>query len=76
MAPLATPPTRRELLVVQPLRKRHCAECRRGPLLVVGGGVPRCLDCADLGHLVFLPRTEAGVGAEAESGVEVGAEIE
>ncbi|QEV30287.1 DUF2293 domain-containing protein [Streptomyces coeruleorubidus] len=25
------------------------------PLLVLEDGVPRCLDCADLGHLVFLP---------------------
>lgn len=43
---------------MQPLKRRHCAECRRGPLtlLVLDEGAPRCLDCADLGHLVFLPR--------------------
>jgi hypothetical protein len=31
------------------------------PLLVVEGGVPRCLDCADLGHLVFLPRGDTAL---------------
>ncbi|CAM5506323.1 DUF2293 domain-containing protein [Streptomyces coeruleorubidus] len=55
--PRATLPSRTGLLVFQPLKRRHCAECRRGPLplLVLEDGVPRCLDCADLGHLVFLP---------------------
>lgn len=48
---------------MQPLRRRHCAECRGGPLalLVVEGGAPRCLDCADLGHLVFLPRGDTAL---------------
>src|SRR4051812_17557641 len=57
MTGLATPPPPGGPLVVQPLRRRHCAECRGGPLamLVVEGGTPRCLDCADLGHLVFRP---------------------
>ncbi|WP_107082742.1 DUF2293 domain-containing protein, partial [Streptomyces resistomycificus] len=57
MAPLAHPPPRTGLLVIQPLRRRHCGECRGGPspLLVLEEGAPRCLDCADLGHLVFLP---------------------
>lgn len=65
--PLATPSPRSGLLVVQPLRKRHCAECRRGPLplLVVEGGVPRCLDCVDLGHLVFLPRGDTALTRRA-----------
>ncbi|GCB50310.1 DUF2293 domain-containing protein [Streptomyces sp. NL15-2K] len=60
---LATPPLRTGLLVVQPLRRRHCAECRGGPLslLVVEDGAPRCLDCADLGHLVFLPRGDVAL---------------
>ncbi|MCD7437762.1 DUF2293 domain-containing protein [Streptomyces lincolnensis] len=51
------------LLVIQPLRRRHCAECRGGPLslLVVEDGAPRCLDCADLGHLVFLPRGDTAL---------------
>ncbi|MHB9862599.1 DUF2293 domain-containing protein [Streptomyces sp. YIM S03343] len=60
-------------LVVQPLRKRHCARCRRGPctLVVLDEGVPRCLDCADLGHLVFLPRGDTALTRRAreESGL-------
>ncbi len=73
MAPLTTPPPRSGLLVVQPLRKRHCADCRRGPLplVVVEGGIPRCLDCVDLGHLVFLPRGDTALTRRAreESGL-------
>lgn len=63
MAPLATPPPRNGLLVIQPLRRRHCAECHAGPLqmLVLEDGAPRCLDCADLGHLVFLPRGDTAL---------------
>ncbi|MFF9212213.1 MULTISPECIES: DUF2293 domain-containing protein [unclassified Streptomyces] len=62
MAP-ATLPSGTGLLVVQPLRRKRCAACRRGPLpmLVLEGGVPRCLDCADLGHLVFLPRGDTAL---------------
>lgn len=58
MTTTATPPARTGLLVFQPVKRRHCAECRTGPLtlLVLEEGAPHCLDCADLGHLVFLPR--------------------
>ncbi|MFF3335887.1 DUF2293 domain-containing protein [Streptomyces sp. NPDC002888] len=63
MAALATPPPRTGLLVIQPIRRKHCAECRRGPLplLVLEDGAPRCLDCADLGHLAFLPRGDTAL---------------
>ncbi|MFJ5528375.1 DUF2293 domain-containing protein [Streptomyces sp. NPDC093261] len=63
MAPRATLPPGGGLLVFQPLRRRHCAACRRGPLslLVLEEGAPRCLDCADLGHLVFLPRGDTAL---------------
>ncbi|MCX5047388.1 MULTISPECIES: DUF2293 domain-containing protein [unclassified Streptomyces] len=63
MARLATPPPRTGLLVFQPLRRRHCKECQAGPLtlLVLEEGAPRCLDCADLGHLVFLPRGDTAL---------------
>ncbi|MFJ3715993.1 DUF2293 domain-containing protein [Streptomyces sp. NPDC090057] len=55
------------LVVVQPQRRKHCAGCRRGPLplLVLEDGVPRCLDCADLGHLVFLPRGDTALTRRA-----------
>jgi hypothetical protein len=48
---------------VQPLRHKRCAACRRGPLslLVLEDGAPRCLECADLGHLVFLQRGDAAL---------------
>src|SRR3954451_24438767 len=63
MALLATPPSGSGLLVVQPLRRKQCSACRRGPLslLVLEEGAPRCLDCADLGHLVFLPRGDTAL---------------
>jgi hypothetical protein len=63
MASPATPLSHTGLLVIQPLRRRHCAECRGGPLslVVVEDGAPRCLDCADLGHLVFLPRGDTAL---------------
>ncbi|MEU8985427.1 DUF2293 domain-containing protein [Streptomyces sp. NPDC048558] len=63
MAPLATPAPRTGLLVIQPRKRRRCAECHAGPLqmLVVEDGAPRCLDCADLGHLVFLPRGDTAL---------------
>ncbi|MFF6784320.1 DUF2293 domain-containing protein [Streptomyces sp. NPDC012510] len=67
MAALATPPPRTGPVVVQALRKKHCAECRGGPvaLLVLEAGAPRCLDCADLGHLVFLPRGDTALTRRA-----------
>ncbi|MFF0016699.1 DUF2293 domain-containing protein [Streptomyces sp. NPDC005374] len=63
MAGPVTPAPRGGPVVIQPLRRRHCARCRGGPLalLVVEGGAPRCLDCADLGHLVFLPRGDTAL---------------
>ncbi|MFC8127560.1 DUF2293 domain-containing protein [Streptomyces sp. NPDC057302] len=68
MAP--TPLARRGLLAIQPLKRRHCAECRVGPLtlLVVEDAEPRCLDCADLGHLVFLPRGDTALTRRAREG--------
>ncbi|GAA3494263.1 hypothetical protein GCM10019016_013620 [Streptomyces prasinosporus] len=73
MTPRPTPPSGFGLVVHQPLRRRHCAGCRRGPLplLVVEDGAPRCLDCADLGHLVFLPRGDTALTRRAreESGL-------
>ncbi|MFJ2826022.1 DUF2293 domain-containing protein [Streptomyces sp. NPDC087263] len=70
MAPITTPPHRTGLLVIQPLKKRQCAECRTGPLalLVLEEGAPRCLDCADLGHLVFLPRGDTALTRRSREG--------
>ncbi|NXY93184.1 DUF2293 domain-containing protein [Streptomyces sp. BR123] len=55
------------LVVFESVKAIHCAQCRRGPLrhLVREAGVPRCLDCADLGHLVYLPRGDAALTRRA-----------
>ncbi|WP_326649216.1 MULTISPECIES: DUF2293 domain-containing protein [unclassified Streptomyces] len=47
-----------DLVVIEPLKRRHCAECRQGPLPLhlLEFNAPVCLDCADLAHLVYLPR--------------------
>lgn len=47
-----------ELVVIEPLKQRHCSECRQGPLPLhlLEFNAPVCLDCADLAHLVYLPR--------------------
>jgi hypothetical protein len=65
-----TPLPRTALLAIQPLKRRHCAECRGGPLplLVIEEGEPRCLDCADLGHLVLLPRGDTALTRRAREG--------
>lgn len=57
-------------MVVEPVKRRHCAECRQGPLarLVLEDGVPRCLDCADLGHLVYLARGDTALTRRAREG--------
>ncbi|MGW1022583.1 DUF2293 domain-containing protein [Streptomyces sp. NPDC002577] len=51
-------------------RRRNCAGCRGGPLslLVLERGAPRCLDCADLGHLVFLARGDTALTRRAREG--------
>ncbi|MER6674374.1 DUF2293 domain-containing protein [Streptomyces sp. NPDC000983] len=73
MAQSATPARGGGLLAVQPLRRRYCAECRVGPLSLVvpADGTARCPDCADLGHLVFLPRGDTALTRRAreESGL-------
>ncbi|WP_225831433.1 DUF2293 domain-containing protein [Streptomyces sp. NK08204] len=63
MTPPATPFSSSGLVAIQPLKRKRCAACRRGPLslLVLEDGAPRCLDCVDLGHLVFLPRGDTAL---------------
>ncbi|MER7346827.1 DUF2293 domain-containing protein [Streptomyces aurantiacus] len=67
---MAVPLVRTGPVVIQPLKRRRCAECRGGPLalLVLEGGQPRCLDCADLGHLVYLPRGDTALTRRAREG--------
>ncbi|MET7619588.1 DUF2293 domain-containing protein [Streptomyces sp. NPDC005408] len=56
-----------DLVVIQPLKGRHCGECRQGPLPMhlLEFNAPVCLDCADLAHLVFLPRGSAALTRRA-----------
>ncbi|QES50675.1 DUF2293 domain-containing protein [Streptomyces venezuelae] len=65
------------LVVFEPLKQISCAECRHGPLphLVRESGVPRCLDCADLGHLVYLPRGHAALTRRAREGSSLSAVV-
>ncbi|MET9437498.1 DUF2293 domain-containing protein [Streptomyces sp. NPDC006551] len=57
-------------VVVEPLRRRRCSECHHGPLerMVVEFNAPVCLDCADLGHLVFLRRGDTALTRRAREG--------
>ncbi|MFE5219726.1 MULTISPECIES: DUF2293 domain-containing protein [unclassified Streptomyces] len=75
MALPATPHSPGRLVAVQPLKQKRCAACLRGPLslLVLEDGAPRCLDCADLGHLVLLPRGDTALTRRSreESGLSV-----
>ncbi|MEV7415043.1 DUF2293 domain-containing protein [Streptomyces sp. NPDC089919] len=54
-------------VVFEPLKAVHCSRCRAGPLRhhIRDGGRPRCLDCAGLGELVFLPRGDAALTRRA-----------
>ncbi|MER8045048.1 DUF2293 domain-containing protein [Streptomyces sp. NPDC094032] len=57
-------------VVVEPLKRRRCSECRQGPLerVVVEFNAIVCLDCADLGHLVFLRRGDTALTRRAREG--------
>ena len=56
----AEEPARAAPLAIMPLGEWSCRECGgSGDLLVMDGPGPLCLTCADLDHLVFLPRGDA-----------------
>lgn len=63
------PSKRDDIVVFQILRDSACAECGeelgRGRWLRLEGDRPLCLTCADLAHLVFLPRGDAGLTRRA-----------
>lgn len=58
-----------ELVVVDAVKPWTCTECAEefagGGLLLMESPGPRCLDCADLGHLEFLPAGNAGLTRRA-----------
>lgn len=58
-----------DLIVFWVRRDTQCAECRtelcRGSMIRVEEGSPLCLGCADLDHLVFLPRGDTALTRRA-----------
>lgn len=57
-----------DLLVIQPLKDFTCADCgiESGDLLVMDGKGPLCMNCADLGHLVFMPSGDSAMTRRAK----------
>jgi hypothetical protein len=59
-----------ELLVLAASKPWTCAGCStefgRGDFLTMDDAGPQCMDCADLGHLEFLPRGEAALTRRAK----------
>lgn len=55
------------LVVISPLKEWTCSSCGgTGDLLKMEDGGPLCVDCADLGHLVFLPSGDAALSRRAK----------
>jgi hypothetical protein len=56
-----------DLLVISPLKEWTCTSCDgTGDLLFMEDPGPLCLDCADLGHLEFLPSGDAAMTRRAK----------
>jgi hypothetical protein len=55
-----------DLVVIDALREWSCAECTgTGAFLIMEDRGPLCLTCAELDHLVFLPRGDAALTRRA-----------
>jgi hypothetical protein len=55
-----------DLVVIEPLNEWTCTGCGgSGWLLFMEGPGPLCMDCADMGHLVFLPAGDAALSRRA-----------
>jgi hypothetical protein len=59
----------KDLVVFDILRESKCADCGKellgGDFLFMEGERPLCLTCADLGHLVYLPRGDTALTRRA-----------
>jgi hypothetical protein len=56
-----------DLVVISPVKKWTCSSCGgTGELLKMEDGGPLCVDCADLGHLVFLPSGDTALSRRAK----------
>ncbi len=55
-----------DLVVIEPLNEWTCTGCGgSGWLLFMEDPGPLCMDCADMGHLVFLPAGDAALSRRA-----------
>ncbi|MGV0744636.1 DUF2293 domain-containing protein [Mycolicibacterium sp. XJ870] len=56
------PSTPKDLVVIMAVKDWTCTSCGgTGTMLVMEDAGPRCLDCADLGHLDFVPSGDAAL---------------
>ncbi len=59
----------KDLVVFDILRESKCADCGKellsGDFLFMEGERPHCLTCADLDHLVYLPRGDTALTRRA-----------
>jgi hypothetical protein len=56
-----------DLVVISPLKEWTCTSCGgTGDLLLMEDPGPLCMDCADLGHLDFLPSGDAALTRRAK----------
>ena len=56
-----------DLVVISPVKEWTCTSCGdTGDLLLMEDSGPLCLDCSDLGHLVFLPSGDAALTRRAK----------
>jgi len=66
---IGSSPESKELVVFAILRSSKCAGCGKelwkGAFLFMEGEHPLCLSCADLDHLVYLPRGDAALTRRA-----------
>src|SRR5271165_4499500 len=67
---IATSAKSKELVVFSILRDSACGECNKelgkGALLLMEADRPLCLSCADLDHLIYLPRGDAALTRRAK----------
>jgi hypothetical protein len=63
------PNRRRDLVVVSALKPWTCSQCANddGGLLIMDDGGPVCMTCADMDHLVFLPRGDTALTRRARA---------
>ena len=67
----------REIVVFSPHNEWTCASCgdNTGGFLIKGSAGTLCMDCADLGHLEFLPAGDAALTRRAKKGSRLSAVV-